>query len=379
MEKPTAGTPSLDEKKIQAVGVATSVLLQKYQKWVKAIWLFGSVAKGGSKPTSDADMLIVIDDTLPDYTFNIVNEIGDASAKVAEAVSKETGVQIHIQQPKPLSELWDIIKSGEPWIIDSIRTAIPIYDYYNFFKPLQRLLQVGKLPGTIERTEALIRRAPMRLNEIRRIFLQDVVNQLLFTTVEAAQALLMLVDVLPPAPSRVATALRDNFVKEKLLDSKYADFAEQLYQTYRKISHGEITTISGEEIDRLIAQSDEFVNAVEKLFIEIYGIKKKEAILSFRKELLSSCKSILDKLHQRPKTDDQVLPYFERYVIRPGLLPKEYYDVAGKIDQALKHVKSGDVNKIPEGHVYEIELDLRELSAAVDTIVRERAKKRVKG
>ena len=87
--------------------------------------------------------------------------------------------------------------------------------------------------------------------------------------VDAAQALLMSIKVLPPSPEHITLLLKENFVDKKLLKMRYVTDFRDLYHLHKRMMHGEIKDIKGNEIDKWQDKSEEFFKRVVKLIEEI--------------------------------------------------------------------------------------------------------------
>src|SRR3989338_1308069 len=210
-------------------------LQKEFPGAIKAIWVYGSAARGTAKPTSDIDMMVLLDDVQKEISYGIIEMIDGRLLELTNKMQKEKKVNFHAQAPKKLSDWWDLLRSGEPWVFTSMRDAMPVYDPSGYVEPLSRLLKEGRMVGTLERSQMLIQRAPSRLEDVRKIFLEDITADLLFAMVESGQAVLMFYGIAPPSAKNVGSALRKNFVYKKILENYYVDLVDDFYAVTRKI------------------------------------------------------------------------------------------------------------------------------------------------
>ena len=167
-----------------------------------------------------------------------------------------------------MSTFWKEIKEGDPVAINVLRYGEPLIDYVGFFNPLKILLEQGKIKPSSEAIYTCLNRVPIhivrsKLSEISAI------EGCYWAFVDAAQALLMAIKVMPPSPEHIPILLKENFVDKKLLKMQYVIWYRDLYDLHRKIMHGEIKDLPGEIIDNWQNKSQEFLNVVLKLIEEI--------------------------------------------------------------------------------------------------------------
>ncbi|MFQ6009523.1 MAG: nucleotidyltransferase domain-containing protein [Candidatus Aenigmatarchaeota archaeon] len=336
---------------IEAIKEVAGQVLKDYDGRIKAIWIYGSaVRKGEFKKTSDIDMMFLIDDSDRDVKRSELAEIDNTITKIIKKVKKEKKISLHPQSPKRLSDWWDLLRSGEPWVFTSMRDAIPVYDPSGYLEPIQRLLRGGRLHGTWERAQMLIERAPARIDKAKRIFLNEITADLLVAMVESSQAVLMFAGVVPPAAPSIGIELKKNFVP-KNLEQGYIEWYEDFFEVTRKIEHGQMTKVSGRELEKWIGRTKAYLMRMEKLFSMLEEKKKKELIEEAHKESIEACLMALKKVGKKPK-EKEVLKYVNEYLIKPGLVDKAYLELLKKIFGLKTALEKGKLEELPEKDIY---------------------------
>jgi len=123
-------------------------VLKHYGKITKAVVVFGSLVRGDFHEKSDIDLLVIIDDVIarltPEQKLDIDDDI--------YAIGKEICKDISVQPAWTLSEFWDMARIGHPLLYTIVRDGWALYDT-GFFVPVRKLLELGKIPTTLEAVE----------------------------------------------------------------------------------------------------------------------------------------------------------------------------------------------------------------------------------
>ncbi len=336
---------------LDAIKEACSLILSKHGEKIKAMWIYGSFARGEAKPTSDIDVMTVVDDASADISNAELSGISSEISDINNAIKEKTKVNIHFQPAKRLTDWWDLLRSGEPWVFTSVRDALPVYDPSGYIEPLSRLLKEGRMGGTMERSQMLIHRAPSRLEEVRKIFLEDITADLLYAMVEAGQAVLMFHGVAPPSPKNLGSALRKHFVSKKILENYYTELIDDFFAMTRKIDHGELTKITAKEVFAWVNKARDFIYRMDSIFARLEREKKKELIEESNSIAFSACKKILGK-KGIDTNDKNIIRFVEKELVNTGLVSKGYLDVLRKI-RVMKTASDNDkLQEVTEKDVY---------------------------
>ncbi|MDO8660371.1 MAG: hypothetical protein Q7K43_00640, partial [Candidatus Woesearchaeota archaeon] len=143
------------------------------------------------------------------------------------------------------------------------RDGIPVYDT-GFFEPLQYLLFQGRIRPTKEAMWTYYSRAPVTIQSAEWHLLQATTD-LYWAVIDAAHAALIKVGEVPPTPAHVHELLHEKLVKKGMVHKKYVDTMHLFYDLNKKITHKEITRITGEQYEHYLKLCKEFVIEMRKV------------------------------------------------------------------------------------------------------------------
>lgn len=255
----------VDEKEI-AMDFAIKVY-KKFNTLVKSIVLFGSQVKHTSTLTSDIDIIIIVDDASVKFDQELVAWYREELGKIISANPYKQ--ELHINTIK-LTSWWQDMLRGDPVVVNIIRFGEPLLDFGGFYSPLKVLLQDGKIKQTPEAIYTCLQRSPSHLARSRASKL-GAIEGLYWAMVDSAHAALMAAKHSPPSPEHVPIMLKETFADNKMLDMKYIVWYRDLYVFHRKIIHGEITDIRGDEIDLWQNRADDFFKKMVELVNKLVG------------------------------------------------------------------------------------------------------------
>jgi len=118
---------------IPLISVIASRLIERYDGRLVSIVIFGSVARGKAKPTSDLDLLVVVENLPERYSERVsqVVELFDDVKEVKLWLWKEKkifcNIEVLILTPEEAQEF-------QPLYLDMVEDSIIIYDRTDFFK-----------------------------------------------------------------------------------------------------------------------------------------------------------------------------------------------------------------------------------------------------
>lgn len=234
---------------------------KKFDKIVKSIILFGSQTKNTSTSTSDIDIIIIIDDASIQFDSELISWYREELGKLI--ASNPYKKELHINTVK-LTTWWQDLIRGDPVVINILRYGEAIIDFGGFFDPLKVLLQQGKIQSTPESIYTALQRAPAHLIRSSAAKL-GTIEGLYWAMVDSAHAALMSARQSPPSPEHIPIMLKEIFVDNKALDMNYVIWYRDLYLLHRKIVHGDIRDIRGQEIDDWQKRADQFVGVMAEL------------------------------------------------------------------------------------------------------------------
>ena len=266
---------------IKVSEVHKSMVLERFEKYIVSYVIGGSLVTDKAKPDSDIDAFVIIDDTdvkkmtraeLKDKLRSIISGMS-ADAKQQTGIERDFHVQVYI-----LTDFWDNIKDANPVIFTFVRDGIPLYDR-GVFMPWKNLLNMGRIKPSPEAIDMLMNTGEQMLQRIDGKLKEIGLEDFFWATITSSQAAIMLYGLPPPTPNETSGLLRDLFVKkEKIFEEKHVKTLEKVLKIRKDIERGKKTKIQGKEIDELRQETQDYLDAMKKLFEDIELKKGKEDI-----------------------------------------------------------------------------------------------------
>ncbi len=233
---------------------------KKFKNLVKSVILFGSVAKREAKPTSDIDLVILVDDASIKWDREAIAWYQEELKKIVNRESD--GDRLHINTVT-LSSFWENVLIGEPAAINILRYGIPVLDP-GFIMPLKFLLYQGRVRPSQEAVYNCAGRVPWHIFR-GKIKLLGAIGDFYWAFVDSAHAPLMQAGYVPPSPEHVAELLDKVFVAHKKIDGKYAVWMREIYELAHRIKNNEVPSLPGRVYDLWLKRTEEFTQAMAKL------------------------------------------------------------------------------------------------------------------
>jgi predicted nucleotidyltransferase len=233
---------------------------KEFGSLIKAIVLFGSVAKDKTTTNSDIDILIVLDDLTVVWSKELMETYKIICEKKIATISR----RLHITTLK-LTTFWEYIKNGDPVGINILRDGVALVDT-GFFAPLQALLARGRIRPTAESVWTYFSKAQGTLDNSRHHLIGATID-LYWACIDACHAALMRMGTIPPSPEHVAKLLDEKLVKPGHLARKHVDTMRYLYKLYKAITHRAIDDIAGNQYEKYYTSAKDLVDDIKK-FIE---------------------------------------------------------------------------------------------------------------
>ncbi len=346
------GAPVFDTGMLQAIKIAEihkNMILKKFEKYILAYVLAGSLVQGRATPTSDIDVWIVIDDTdvkkmtraeLKDKLRAIIIGMGMEAGEMT-GIRNKLNIQVYI-----LTDFWDSLKEANPVIFTLLRDGVAFYDR-GIFMPWKQLLKMGKIKPSAEAIdmflgsgEQVIRRVKAKLNEIG---MEDVYYAIL----TPSQAALMLYGVAPPTPKETPQVMMDVFVKkEKLLEEKYVKILQRSVEVRKGIEHGDIKELSGKEIDQMLDDGDKFLKRIKRLFTQIEKMREKQGMAHLYDTLGMVIRDALAAEGREKVKDGDLADAFEEEFVSTGKMPKAFMKSVRELFKAKEDSDKGELSKV---------------------------------
>ncbi len=256
---------SVPENSFDTARNFSKIVYKEFGDFIKAIVLFGSVAKKSNNP-KDIDILIIIDDV----KFKFSAELVEAYRLIVEKAVADTDRQrLHIQSMK-FSNFWEYMRAGDPVAVNILRYGIALVDT-GFIDPLQMLLDQGRIRPSKEAIQTYFAMAPASLGRANNHLLQATVD-LYWAVIDASHAALMKYGEVPPSPEHVAELMEKTLIPKRQISRKSVNTIRTMYKVFKSVVNREVNNISSADYERYKKISETFVKEIKKY------IEKKEKI-----------------------------------------------------------------------------------------------------
>ncbi|MBD3362002.1 hypothetical protein GF358_04400 [Candidatus Woesearchaeota archaeon] len=355
--------------------VHKTMILKKFEKYIVAYVLGGSLVQGRATPTSDIDVFVVIDDTdvkkmtrteLKDKLRAIIADMGFQAGDMT-GIKNKLSVQVYI-----LTDFWDSMKEANPVIFTFLRDGVPFYDR-GIFMPWKQLLKMGKVKPSPEAIDMYMSSGEQVLDRVR-LKLRDLGTEDFFwATFTPSQAALMLYGVPPPAPKETPEMVREIFVKkEKLLTENDVKVLDKVLEVRKSVEHGTKKVVTGKEIDDLVNSCDKYLKRLKKLFSQIERIKEGETMKNIVDTLTTVTRDILRQEGVEKVKENELVTKFEETLVITAKAPGKFARI---LREALEAQKEYEKGKLSKTEVDQLRKKTREyIKFAVEYLQRKRAK-----
>lgn len=240
------------EKILSLIIDFSNELINKVDGLIRAIVLFGSYSKGEETEKSDIDLLIIVDDVYNKWdsvtsTFYYDN--------LNQILSQEKFKRLHVNT-LTLSVFWDMVRNGDPLVINIIRSGKALIDPFGLFGSLKKLLQMGRIAPSAEAIEM----AKIRVENSLRNYKLNLIKafeSIYLVFINSAQYYLMKKGYSFIGPEEILDALRKEFGNKEIVI-----WYEEVLKKMKSISHGENIEINGKDLDEYLKKAIEFKKAM---------------------------------------------------------------------------------------------------------------------
>jgi len=210
-----------------------------------------------------------------------------------------------------LTEFWEGVKDANPIFYTFLRDGVPIYDRGGFL-PWKLLLKMGKIRPSPESIDMFMGMGDKTKDIVKRRLLDIVMGDIYWGIITPSQALLMLYGLPPTNVYETVAEVKRIFVdKEKLLEKKYWDILEDIaIKYYKGFEHGKINEVSGEEVDKLLKNSQDYLKRLKQLREEL----EKRMTEKLFKEIYNNIFEMLKNLFGK-NTESGLIRNYEREII----------------------------------------------------------------
>ena len=318
-------------------------VLKRYKDIVKAIVIFGSFTRQDFHEKSDIDMLVVIDDVTARFTPEMKDEFDDRLYDIAKKISEN----MTVQPAWMLSEFWDMARIGHPLLFTIVRDGWALYDT-GFFIPVRKLLELGKIPTTLEAVEKFMETAPQKINRVETAKLYMVAEDLYYSMLNSSQAVLMYMGLNPPSPKHTPLDVKEHLVDANLLEANYHQDLEAVIQFRKQVEHKETKDISGQQLDEFIQKAKQYVSRMEQLLLQLQK-KKKETIVHKNYEvMIKAAVAALKKIDKLPPDPKDLPGAIKEQLIDTKRVDPYFNDVFKRVITMRKMLDEDKINEIPQ-------------------------------
>ncbi len=233
----------------------TNRIRKTYGDIIKSVLIFGSVARGDMKKTSDADVWVILDDTATKSSEDL-----ERIRTQLQLISSEMK-DIHVQTTG-LTEFWGWMKRGSPELFNYLRVGLVIYDT-GFVKPVQRMLKAGLLPPSEETVAIKARSAKAHLEKVR-LSMKAMIFDLRYAATDACQSVIMYYYKTTPDQKAMPEELK-KLVIDKKLEPEYVEKFVELNKLWKDIDHGRIKKVEPEHLARAMNLATDIIERMKKL------------------------------------------------------------------------------------------------------------------
>ena len=336
--------PIYDKGILGALRVAEihkSLVLQKFEKYVVSYCVGGSLIRGDAIKTSDVDVFVIINDTdvkrmprreLLERLRGIIYQYVAEATQIA-GVKNKLEPQIYL-----LTDFWDAVKDAHPVMFTFIRDGVPLYDRGTFM-PWKSLLRMGKLKPSPEAIDMFMSMGDGVIQRSKRTLLTDVFTNIFWGVTTPAQAILMLGGFPPPTSKELAGAFRKAFYDTRMIEKKYVDFLDKIVKTWKDYEHERIKEISGKEVDKLLAETEEYLTRLKELRKEIEEKYQEKTVKQINEDMIALLKKIIGN-----KSQEKLVEEFELNYVKKGKFTNQHLRILKDVLNSKKEVKKTSVN-----------------------------------
>ena len=349
VHKPEHHAPKTDDRKEQIrkqklkyAEQFKEEVLKKSQKVVKAVVLFGSLVRGDFTEKSDIDMLVVIDDVMSRFTPDQKDQFDDMLRSIAKKISED----VVVQPAWTLTEFWDMARIGHPLLYTIVRDGWALYDT-GFFVPIRKLLELGKIPTTLEAVEKFMEASPQKITRVETAKLYMVAEDLYYAMLNSSQAVLMYLGEPPPAPKECANIVKEQLVDAQLLEEVYLNDLREVVEFRKAVEHKEVKELSGQKLDDFINKSKKFVERMEQLLLTLQKRRKNTMIEKNYEVMIKAAVEALRRLEQLPPDPKDLPRAIKEYLIDKGHVAPYHGETFRKVVTMRKMLDDKKAEEIP--------------------------------
>ena len=354
------GAPVHDLGMLGAIKIAEihkTMVLQKFEKYIAAYVLMGSVPRGKATTVSDIDVWIIIDDT--DVKKMTRAELKDKLRAIIASMALEAGdmtgiknklsCQVHI-----LTDVWESLKEANPVVFTFLRDGVPFFDR-GMFMPWKLMLKMGRIKPSKEAIDMFMNSGTQMIERVK-FRLKDIgMEDLFYAVLTPSQAALMLYGIPPTTPRETPDKMREVFVKQEgLLEDEFVKILERTVAVHKDIEHGVKKELTGKEIDELLHDAEKYLKRIDRLFKQVEKKKEEESIVRLYEDVVTVIRDTLRLEGVEKVSEERLVELFEKELVHGGKVPTHHLRDLNEIVEAKKLFDKGkmtdtDLDKARKG------------------------------
>jgi len=236
---------------------------------------------------------------------------------------------------------------GHPLLYTIVRDGWALYDT-GFFIPTRKLLEMGKIPTTLEAVEKFMETAPQKINRVETAKLYMIAEDLYYAMLNSSQAVLMYMGQNPPSPTHTPKDVKEHLVQNRLLEESYHKDLESIIGFRKKVEHKEVKEISGQELDNLIQKAKQYVSRMEQLLLQLQKKKKEKIIDKNYEVMIKAAVAALKKLNKLPPDPKDLPGAIKSQLIDKKHVDSYFGDVFKRVISMRKMLDEKKTDEIPQ-------------------------------
>ncbi len=328
---------------LRSASIHKMLILKKFERYVVSYVMAGSFARGTTLKTSDLDIAIIIDDTDVKRMsrYELKERLRAMIYTMALEASEKAGVKNKLSpQIYILTEFWEAVKDAHPVIFTFIRDGVPLYDR-GAFMPWKLLLRMGKIKPSPEAIDMFMSLGEKVSENVKRKLNDILLDDIYWGVITPSQAVLMLYGLAPPTPKETVKLMKEVFYdQEKLLELKYIKILDKIVDIYKKFEHEKIKFISGNQVDLLVRECEEYIKRLKQLMDQI------EKRIT-EKEVLQLYDSVFDMLQTMLGNhgEQNLIEKFKKELILSAKLERKNLIFLMKLADFKRKIKTEKITK----------------------------------
>lgn len=248
---------------------------EKFGKYIKTIFVMGSVTRMDFVAGSDVDVHVIFDDTMvnqpmtPEFRESIYGQLCELAAKLGK------DPHVHVQMAT-LTEFMDGVRRGDPIVFNFVRNGVPIFDI-GFFQPLKKLLFMGAIRPGKETVVQTMEGALEYLNKIRTHWEWSI--ERMFRAVTSSFNSYLMITGMPPVDVDNMPEVMGGLVKQGVFEEEYLKTIDHIIGIQRALEQGKLGKIEFKQVADDFALTEKFVNRMENEVKDYLGGKKRAEVL----------------------------------------------------------------------------------------------------